>query len=318
MASSPYEPRGVIPACLLPFDDDLQIDEAAYRKHLRDVTAARGLSAITVNAHSTEVSSCSSAEQERVLDLTLAEVGDRIPVVNGVFAEGSIEAARLARAAERGGASALLVFTPALFSIGAQVKPDMVLTHYRYIAEATDLPLILFQFPMSTGQGFSLETMLRLVEEIPSIRATKDFSNDPVLLERTVRALQGLPRPVRVLSTHSAWLLPSLIGGAEGILSGSGSTIPELQVALFEAVQRGDLTAARAAADRIYPISEAFYRSPFLDMHNRMKAAQVLLGRLPKANVRPPLIKVDAAEVERLEQALRDSGLLDVARHAAA
>ena len=64
-----YVPHGVIPAVLLPFETDLSIDETGFRKHLRDVTAVQGLSAITINAHSTEVASCTFDEQRRVLDL---------------------------------------------------------------------------------------------------------------------------------------------------------------------------------------------------------------------------------------------------------
>src|ERR1700688_5063425 len=110
--------RGVIPAVLLPFDTDLAIDEPALRKHLRDVAAVDGLSAITVNAHSTEVASCSFEEQRRVLDIAGDTIGDRLPLVNGVWADGSLEAARIARMAALAGASALLVFPPAPFTMG--------------------------------------------------------------------------------------------------------------------------------------------------------------------------------------------------------
>ena len=97
-----YIPHGVIPAVLLPFNDDLTIDERSFRSHLRDVAAAEGLSALTVNAHSTEVGSCSLEEQQRVLAIAQEEVGDRLPIVNGVWADGSLEAARIARAAAQG------------------------------------------------------------------------------------------------------------------------------------------------------------------------------------------------------------------------
>src|SRR3954469_13006833 len=103
-----FVPQGVIPAVLLPFHDDLSIDEASFRAHLRDVAAVEGLSAITINAHSTEVASCSFDEQRRVLDVGGSEIGGRLPIVNGVWADGSFEAARIAKMAEAGGASALL------------------------------------------------------------------------------------------------------------------------------------------------------------------------------------------------------------------
>ena len=91
---SAYAPHGVIPAVLLPFDNDLSIDETSFRKHLRDVSATPGISAITVNAHSTEVASCTFDEQRRVLDIARDEVGGRIGIVNGIWADGSLEAAQ--------------------------------------------------------------------------------------------------------------------------------------------------------------------------------------------------------------------------------
>src|ERR1041384_3063819 len=105
-----YVPHGVIPAVLLPFHDDLSIDDKSFRRHLRDVAAVKGISAITINAHSTEVASCSFDEQRRVLELAQDEVGGRLPLINGVWADGSLEAGRIARMAQEGGASALLVF----------------------------------------------------------------------------------------------------------------------------------------------------------------------------------------------------------------
>src|SRR5674476_513706 len=138
-----YVPKGVIPAVLLPFENDLSIDEASYRKHLRDVASVEGLSAITINAHSTEVASCTFDEQRRVLDIAQDEVGGRLPIVNGVWADGSLEAARIARMAAQGGASAPAETPAAPFTLGQ--SGAMALAHFKRIADATDLPLILFQ-----------------------------------------------------------------------------------------------------------------------------------------------------------------------------
>jgi 4-hydroxy-tetrahydrodipicolinate synthase len=308
MRHSNFVPQGVIPAVILPFADDLAIDESEFRRHLRDIAATEGLSAVTVNAHSTEVASCSFDEQRRVLEIAQEEVGGRLPIVNGIWADGSLEAARLARAASDGGASALLVFPPAPFTLGQ--SPAMALTHFKRIADATDLPLIAFQYPLATGQGYPNETLLRMVEEVPSIRAIKDWAGTVQQHEWHVRTLQSLPRPVNVLSTQSSWLLSSLVLGCKGLLSGSGSVIADLQARLFRAVQGNDLHAARALNDRIYPLARVFYASPWADMHNRMKEALVLLGRLKRAVVRPPLLKLDPAEVGRIREALVTAGLL--------
>ena len=127
---SDWTPEGVIPAVLLPFRADFSIDEPAYRRHLRDVAALRGISAITVNGHSSEVHACTVDEQREVLRLTMAEIGDRLPVVAGVYADGSLEAARIARMAEAEGASALLVFPPQSMSMGGQSRPEMAMAHF--------------------------------------------------------------------------------------------------------------------------------------------------------------------------------------------
>jgi len=311
-----YIPHGVIPAVLLPFDADLAIDEPFFRKHLRDVAATPGISAITVNAHSTEVGSCTFEEQRRVLAIAQDEVGSRLPLIAGVWADGSLEAARIARMAAEGGAAALLVFPPAPFTLGQ--SPRMAIAHFQRIADATDVPLIAFQYPLATGQGYPKETLLQLLEAVASIRAIKDWIGNVAHHEWHVRTLQNRARPVNVLSTHSAWLLSSLVLGCNGVLSGSGSVIPDLQCELFQAVGRNDLAAARALNDRIEPLMRIFYADPFVDMHNRMKEALVLLGRLPRAHVRPPLVKISHAEIGRIRQGLLDAGLLGRASRDAA
>jgi 4-hydroxy-tetrahydrodipicolinate synthase len=308
MRHTNFSPQGVIPAVILPFDDDLAIDEQEFRRHLRDVGATEGLSAVTVNAHSTEVASCTFDEQQRVLEITQEEVGGKLPIVNGIWADGSLEAARIARAATAGGASALLVFPPAPFTMGQ--SPAMAVAHFKRIADATDLPLIAFQYPLATGQGYPNETLLRMIEEVPNIKAIKDWAGTVQQHEWHVRNLQNLPRPVNVLSTQSSWLMSSLVLGCRGLLSGSGSVIADLQAKLFRAVQGSDLREARALNDRIYPLASVFYAQPWADMHNRMKEALVLLGRLKKAVVRPPLVKIEAAEIGRIKQALETAGLL--------
>lgn len=304
-----YQPAGVIPATLLAFRDDFSIDQAETRRHLAHVAATRGISAITVNGHASEVHACTFEEQQRILAISMAEVGDRVPLINGVYADGSLEAARIARMAEAEGASALLVFPPNSMSAGGQLRPEMALAHFQTIAAATDLPIIVFQYPASTGLGYPYDTLIKLIETVPNIRAIKDWCADPQLHEKHIRTLQSLSRPVNVLTTHSAWLMASLSMGANGLLSGAGSVVPDLQVALFEAVRAKDLSRAQRINDRLYPLQQAFYAPPFLDMHNRMKECLVMLGRLDRAVVRPPLVKLPPAEIARLKSALDQAGI---------
>jgi 4-hydroxy-tetrahydrodipicolinate synthase len=301
-----YIPHGVIPAALLPFNEDFSIDEASYRSHLRDLAAVEGVTAVTINAHASEVASCSFDEQRRVLEISQDAVGAKVPLIHGIYADGSLEAARIARMATDGGASALLVFPSAIYSFGQ--RPEMALEHFKRVADASNLPLIIFQYPPAGGQGYPLSTLLRIIEEVPTVRAIKDWSGSPQLHERQVRALQSRQPVVNILTTHSAWLLSSLVLGCNGLLSGSGSVIPDLQAQLFRA-------KARQVSDRIWPMVEVFYTEPWVDMHNRMKEALVLLGRLPRAVVRPPLVKLPQHEIERIRKGLVMAGLLDEGRH---
>lgn len=304
-----FRPQGVIPATLLVLDADMGIDERQTRKHLRDCALIPGVTAVTVNGHASEVHACSFEEQKQILAASLAEVGDKVPLINGVYADGSLEAARVAAMAAREGASALLVFPPQSMTMGGQLRPEMAIEHFRRIADATDLPLIAFQYPMVSNLGYPFETLLKMFDAVPTISAIKDWSNDAMLHEKHIRTFQNLPRPVNVLTTHSSWLMASLTLGANGLLSGAGSVIADLQVALFRAVKAGDLKAAQAINDRIYPLAQAFYAPPFLDMHNRMKEALVLLGRIDKAVVRPPLMKLSGLEIERIGAALKSAGV---------
>jgi 4-hydroxy-tetrahydrodipicolinate synthase len=304
-----FVPAGVIPATLAAFNDDLSINEKETRRHLAHCALTPGVTAVTVNGHASEVHACSFDEQERMLAFSIEEVGDRVPVICGVYTDGSQEAARIAKMADRAGASALLVFPSQVFSLGGQLRPEMAIAHFRRIADATDLPLILFQYPASSNVNYTFDTLLALFEAVPSIKAIKDWCNDAMLHERHIRTFQNLPRPVNVLTTHSSWLMASLTMGAKGLLSGAGSVIADLQVALFEAVQRNDLAAAKAINDRMFPMQQAFYAPPFLDMHNRMKETLVMLGRLDRAVVRPPLVKLSALELARLRDAIAASNL---------
>jgi 4-hydroxy-tetrahydrodipicolinate synthase len=310
MAVKKFVPQGVIPATLLAIDEDMSIDVRNSRKHARDVADVKGVQAITVNGHASEVHACTFDEQRLILAETVAEVGDRTPVVNGVYADGSAQAADIAAMADREGASALLVFPPRTLQDGGDMRPEMVIAHFKAIADQTALPIIAFNYAHSSGVMYSMDTMLKLFDAVPSICAVKDWCNIPSLHEAHIRTFQSLAKPVSVLTTHSAWLLGSLCMGAQGLLSGAGSIAADLQVQMFEAVQRGDLKAAQAVNERYYPLSSAFYAPPFLDMHNRMKECAVLLGRLPRSVVRPPLMKLSATEIGRLREALVLAGLM--------
>lgn len=304
---------GIWPATLTPFKANGRVDDDALAAHVRDVAGTPGVRAVVVNGHAGEATSLDSAERAQVV--SVAASAGSVPVVAGVVADDTRGACALARDAVQAGASALLLFPPAVFAQGAGMRPDMALRFVSEVAGASDLPIVLFQLSRASGLAFSTETLARLCEEVPAIVAVKEGSDIPELYEDNLRALRALPRPVTLLSSSNSWLFASLVYGADGILSGLGSVAAPLLVALHEAVARGDLAAARAVNDRLVPLCRAFYRAPYLDAHNRMKTALHLLGRLPHPDPRPPLLPVPADDTARIRAALVASGLLPSSNH---
>jgi 4-hydroxy-tetrahydrodipicolinate synthase len=176
------------------------------------------------------------------------------------------------------------------------------------IAEAADMPLVVFQYPPASGVGYTSDILVQLTD-IPQVVGVKEWSNDIVSFERNLRAIRSTGRPVAVLSSFSMSLLSSFVLGADGTISGMGSVAADLQAELFACVQRGDLEAARHVNDRLEPLVRVFYAPPFLDMHNRMKEALALLGRIDRAIVRPPLQPISDAERKQIAEALSQAGL---------
>jgi 4-hydroxy-tetrahydrodipicolinate synthase len=103
--------------------------------------------------------------------------------------------------------------------------------------------------------------------------------------------------------------MASFLLGGDGCISGLGSVTADAQAALFAAVQAGRLDEARRLNERMAPLVNVFYAPPFVDMHNRMKEALAILGRIPAAHVRPPLTAISEDERHRIRLALRASGL---------
>ncbi|UCG08437.1 MAG: dihydrodipicolinate synthase family protein, partial [Desulfobacterales bacterium] len=255
---------GIIPANLLPFKRDYSVHEKDYRRHLSWLADVSGVTAIVLNGHAAEVASLSREERRQTLATALDEVGSRLPLISGVYTDGTLEAVDLARDAKAEGASGLLIFPPTLFMWGARLRPEMVYRHFATIAEAVDLPMVVFQYPPSQGIGYDADTLVKL-SEIPQVVAVKEWSNDIDTFEENLRALRATGRPVAILSSFSMSLFASFVLGADGAISGMGSVTADIQAELFQRVRNGDLEGARKINDRLYPLVRVFYAQPFVD-----------------------------------------------------
>jgi 4-hydroxy-tetrahydrodipicolinate synthase len=292
--------RSVIPAALTPFGPDLEISRSDFRRHLLDMAAVRGVTAIMVNGAAGEDAALTRDERRAQIAEAVAAVGNRTPILAAVRElKGDPDLGKLAKDAAVEGAHALMIMPPPnkddLQWESARVRLERVF-------QATDLPVALYH------TAYSTETLVQ-VAGLPRVFAIKEGGGDPAAFAHNLLSLRAARPNLAVWSTNSRWLLADLAVGADGILSGMGSVTADWHVALTEAVGRSDLAVAREVHARMLPLVRAFYR-PGQNPHTRMKYALARTGRLKLASVRPPLKPLDETERKIVDAALRETGML--------
>lgn len=298
----------VVPAILTPFNEDLTIDRESLQRLADRMASVAGVGALFCVGHAGEVAALSRDERREVTALVHEAVAGRVPVVAGVYTDSIGEAVTLALDARAAGAAAVTLFPPPIFADGGTDTSEMPYRWFETIAKQAETPVIIFQFDQGSHLAYSTETLQRLAG-LPEVIGVKEGSLDMVDYERNWRAMSAIDPPVPVLTSNNSWLMASLAVGGEGILSGSSNVLIEQHVELWNAIRGKDLGRAQAMNDRLYPIVRAFYRAPFINMHTRMKEALVMMGILPRATVRPPLLPIPDDERLQLRAALEAARL---------
>lgn len=299
---------GAIPANVLPMRPDLSVDVPAYRKHLGYLADTPGVGGVVCNGHAAEVTSLERAERTQAVAVAVETVGRRVPVIAGVHADNYRDAISSARDAKNEGADGLLVFPAPVLALGGD--QEMGYRHVAEVANAVDLPIVVFAYPTFTGLAYQPETLARLCALEPVV-AVKEWSLDLRVHERTLEIVRGCGHPVALLTSFSTSLLPALVAGADGILSGHGSVIADLQARLLATVTERDLAGAQALYRRIQLLTRVIYRDPMANMYARMKEHLIMLGHQMSPAVRPPLRPVGDSERAELRAALVAAGLLE-------
>ncbi|RWI88908.1 dihydrodipicolinate synthase family protein [Mesorhizobium sp.] len=300
--------KGVVPAIYTPFKDDLSVDEKSLQLLADRVASVDGVGGVFCTGHAGEVAALSVEEQKRVVKAVSEAVGDRVPVLAGLYCDNLDQAITIARNSREAGASVITVFPPGALA-GAMTNPELVHSWHETIIRKAGVKVCLFQFPLSSPLGYSAQTLSRLVT-LPEVVAVKEGSGNPRQYEDNVVELSALEKPVSVLTSNNDWWLADLTLGGDGVLSGSGPVLAREQVEMYRAVTSNDLAKARAVQARIRPLLRTLYRAPGIDSHTRMKLALVIMGVLPNANVRPPLMPLEPGERKGLEKVLSQAGLL--------
>jgi 4-hydroxy-tetrahydrodipicolinate synthase len=297
--------RGAITALVTPFTSDGAIDETAFRRLVRWQVMA-GIDGLVPCGTTGESPTLSTAEREWIIGTTVEVVAerasrDRIPVIAGTGTNDTAATIAATRRAAELGADAALVVAP------YYNRPDarMLEAHFRTVADAGDLPIVVYNVPSRTGANVDAATFLRLAEH-PRVIGIKEASGN---LEQIARICRERPRDVAVLAGDDAWTLPLLAMGGDGVVSVAANEIPGELVALCAAATAGDWEAARRTHERWLPL----FLANFVGAPNPVpaKAALRLMGLLDSDAVRAPLLSMDPDGRAALAITLRTLGLVE-------
>lgn len=300
--------RGIIPAIVTPMTSMGEVDLPALRRYVQWLVE-QGPIALAVNVDTGEGPHLTADEKRQTLETVAEAVAGKCKVVGGVAGPSTMLGVANARAAQAAGADALLVF-PIPAYLGQPLNPEVPYRYHAAIAEAVDLPLILFQLqPALGGVLFTTEILHRLIT-ISSVTAIKEASFDAKRFLQAKAALDSASRKITFLTGNDNFICESFILGAEGALLGFSTIGTREQVNMLQAIKHGDFTEARKLGSRLQPLADAIFAPPITDYRARTKEALKMLGILENTTVRPPLLPIDGNERDFIRDALHLAGLL--------
>ena len=286
----------VLTAMVTPFTADGALD-VARAAELAVRLVDEGNEGLVVSGTTGESPTTSDVEKDTLLRAVIDAVGDRAHVIAGVGTYDTAHTIESARAAQQAGAAGLLVVTPYY----NRPPQSGLLAHFTAVADATDLPVMLYDIPVRTGVPIETETLLRLAEH-PRIVANKDAKGDLFAAQRVIAETD-----LAVYSGDDAVNLPLLAVGAVGFVSVTGHVIASRHAALVEAYTAGEVVKAREINEGCLPITVGIMtRTQGAIMS---KAALGLVG-FPVGPVRLPLVEATPEQLEVLRADLTAGGLL--------
>jgi 4-hydroxy-tetrahydrodipicolinate synthase len=300
--------RGIIPAIVTPMTSEGELDLPALRWYVHWL-ADQGPVALAVNVDTGEGPHLTLDERRQTLETVAEAVAGKCKVVGGVGGPSTAQGVMNARAAQDAGADALLIFPISAF-LGQPLNPEIPYRYHAAIAEAVDLPLILFQLqPALGGVLYSTEILHKLIT-IPSVAAIKEASFDAMRFLQVKAALESASRKITFLTGNDNFICESFILGAEGALLGFSTLGTREQVKMLNAIRQGDIARARELGACLQPLADVIFAPPVTDYRARTKEALKMLGVVQNTTVRPPLLPISEDERQTIYRALLSAGLL--------
>ena len=289
--------KGSIVAIVTPFKDG-EVDEPRLRE-LVDFQIQNGTSGILPCGTTGESPTLSHEEHNRVIEICIDAAGGRVPVIAGTGSNSTAEAVALTQHAAQAGADAVLVVSP------YYNKPTQqgLYLHFKAIADAVTIPMILYNIPGRTACNIEPETMARLAGDCKNIVGVKEASGSLAQMQ-TIKAV--CPPEFILLSGDDALLLPLLSIGGKGVISVAANIVPQDVARIITAYESGEIMQAQALHYKLLPLVKAL----FLETNPiPIKAAMGLMGMCGD-EVRLPLCPMSSAHQGQLKAALQDYGLI--------
>ncbi|MEX2526892.1 MAG: 4-hydroxy-tetrahydrodipicolinate synthase [Gemmatimonadota bacterium] len=294
--SSP-DPSGLSVALPTPFREDGSPNLEVLARHV-EWQIREGVSVLMPCGTTGEGSTLSADEHESVVRCCVEAAAGRVPVYVGVGSSATRVAMDLSRRAAGAGAHGILCGTP------PYNRPSQrgLLAHFRAVADAGSVPVVIYNIPSRTGCTILPETILELAEDTPFVGVKESTGQ----LDSVMALIASRPEGFRVLAGDDWLALPILAAGGDGLVSVTANQIPSDMARLVEASRQGLMAEAREIHYRLLPL----FRANFVDSNPvPLKASLALLGRMDE-RVRLPLVRLAPAQREVLETALRDVGIL--------
>lgn len=289
--------RGAFVAIVTPFTDG-RVDEQAL-VDLIEFHIANGTHGIVPCGTTGESATMSHDEHHRVVELTVKTVNGRVPVVAGSGSNSTAEAIDLTRHARQAGADGALMVSP------YYNKPSQegLYQHYKTVAEAVDIPIILYNVPSRTSSNILPATVARLAG-VDNIVGIKEASGD---LNQISEVIRLCPDDFAVMSGDDFTSMPTVLLGATGVISVTSNVAPKDMAQMMDAALAGDLATARNLHYKLFPLMQAM----FYDTNPvPAKKSLELMGKIKSGTPRLPLCPMNDETLVRLKAALADYGLI--------
>lgn len=288
---------GVAVALATPLNGDGSLDLPALERHVKRMVDG-GVSILMPCGTTGESATLTPDEQKRVVEASVEAAGGRVPIYAGAGTNSTAEAQDLARAARAAGADGVLSVVPYY----NKPSPEGLYRHFRAVAEAAGIPVMLYNVPSRTGTNMDAATTLR-VAELENVVGVKEASGD---VEQIADIVAGRPEGFRVFAGDDSFTLPVLALGGEGVVSVTANEAPAPMAEMVAAAREGRWDRAREIQYRLLPL----FQANFVESNPvPVKEALAMMGHM-EAYVRPPLapLRDDSRQVVR--RALEETGLL--------